>query len=353
MRVIAKDLRRGAVRVRVECPDDLWVLKTVVREGDVVIARTLRDVKVDGEGKRRLPMVLAVRVKNVYFQPFATRLRIHGVIVDGPETYGLRGSHHTFNVDVGSEVEVVKGSWSPSELGRLARASRRWVRALLVAADFDEVSVATLYQQGVRYLLDRGLPGVSVRDPNSIGRVADEVVKLVLEVLSREEVDVVVVGSPAVLREYIADRLSKLVGGKVRVYRDSVSAGGRHGVEELIRRDVVKNILRDVAAIEVEEILNEFMAYLSKGSDRVAYGLEAVKAAVKSNAVRKLLISEDLLSGPLREEVEALVSEAEGRGALVRIVPTESPTSTKVKALGGVVAILRYGLDLSALVPNP
>ena len=349
--MVFEDLRKGVVKVRVECADDLWVLKTVVSEGDVIIARTLRDVKIDGEGKRRLPMVVAIRVKNIYFQPFATRLRIHGVIVDAPDGYGLKGSHHTLNIDVGTEVSIIKESWSKSQLERLRRASERWVNALLLAADFDEVSVAIIYGQGVKYLIDRSLPGVSSRDPNSLERIVDYVVELALSVLAREKVRLVVVGSPAFLKDLIAKKLSSQLSRNqgIRLYVDSVSSGGRAGISELIRRDVVKNLLREVSAVEAEEVLEEFMMLLSKKPERVAYGLESVKLAVEANAVSKLLVSEELLSGGNRETVEEVLSTAESRGALVRIVPTETPASVRLKALGGIIAVLRYDFDTHSI----
>jgi len=351
LKVVFEDLRKGVVKVRVECADDLWVLKTVVSEGDVIIARTLRDVKIDGEGKRRLPMVVAIRVKNIYFQPFATRLRIHGVIVDAPDGYGLKGSHHTLNIDVGTEVSIIKESWSKSQLKRLRRASERWVNALLLAADFDEVSVAIIYGQGVKYLIDRSLPGVSSRDPNSLERIVDCVVELALSVLAREKVRLVVVGSPAFLKDLIAKKLSSQLPRNqgIRLYVDSVSSGGRAGISELIRRDVVKNLLREVSAVEAEEVLEEFMMLLSKKPERVAYGLESVKLAVEANAVSKLLVSEELLSGGNRETVEEVLSTAESRGALVRIVPTETPASVRLKALGGIIAVLRYDFDTHSI----
>jgi len=351
LKVVFEDLRKGVVKVRVECADDLWVLKTVVSEGDVIIARTLRDVKIDGEGKRRLPMVVAIRVKNIYFQPFATRLRIHGVIVDAPDGYGLKGSHHTLNIDVGTEVSIIKESWSKSQLERLRRASERWVNALLLAADFDEVSVAIIYGQGVKYLIDRSLPGVSSRDPNSLERIVDYVVELALSVLAREKVRLVVVGSPAFLKDLIAKKLSSQLSRNqgIRLYVDSVSSGGRAGISELIRRDVVKNLLREVSAVEAEEVLEEFMMLLSKKPERVAYGLESVKLAVEANAVSKLLVSEELLSGGNRETVEEVLSTAESRGALVRIVPTETPASVRLKALGGIIAVLRYDFDTHSI----
>lgn len=351
MKVVFEDLRKGVVKVRIECADDLWVLKTVVSEGDVIIARTLRDVKIDGEGKRRLPMVVAIRVKNIYFQPFATRLRIHGVIVDAPDGYGLKGSHHTLNIDVGTEVSIIKESWSKSQLERLRRASGRWVNALLLAADFDEVSVAIIYGQGVKYLIDRSLPGVSSRDPSSLERIIDYVVELALSVLTREKVRLVVIGSPAFLKDLIARKLSSQLprNQSIRLYVDSVSSGGRAGINELIRRDVVKNLLREVSVVEAEEIFEEFMTLLSKKPERVAYGLESVKLAVEANAVSKLLVSEELLSGDNKETVEEVLSTAESRGALVRIVPTETPASVRLKALGGIIAVLRYDFDTHSI----
>ncbi len=345
MKVLRSDLRRGVVVVRVEDEDDLWVLKNVVKVGDVVVANTLRDVKVDGEGKRRLPMKLAVKVKNIYFQPFSSRLRIHGVIIDGPEEYGLKGSHHTFNIDVGNEVEIVKESWSTSELKRLERASSRGVKALLVAVDFDEVAIALLYGQGVRYLIDKSLPGISKFSKDlSLESIVNIVIDLILKVLESEEVDIVVISSPAFIKDLIASRLSDLV--RIKVLKDSTSYGGRSGIEELLRRDSIKELLREVNAVEAEEIFNEFMELLIKEPDKVAYGIKDVELAAKANAISKLLLTEDLLGDEVIEEVLSIVEE---KGGIVRIVGSEFPVSDRLKGLGGIIAILRYNLNIRDL----
>ena len=348
MKILKTDLRKGLVRVRVEEVDDLWTVKNVIKEGDVVIARTLRDVKLEGEGKRRKVMTIALRVKNVYFQPFATRLRVHGVIIDAPEGYGLRGSHHTLNIDVGLEFDIIKGSWSESLLNRLRRASSRWVKALLVAADFDEASIAVMHRQGIRYLLNINLPGINEREPSSIERVAESVVKEVVRLAKKEGTKYVVVGSPVILRDLIV-RWVKEALRDVRVYSDSVSIGGRAGIEELLRRDSVKNLLKEATAVEVEDIFNEFMALLSKNPYKVATGLVEVELAVRANAVEKLLVLEDLLTSEEGDRIEELINEAESRKALVRLVPNETPIAPKLRGLGGLIAILRYSTELSAV----
>ncbi len=345
MKVIDKDLRRGWVRVRVEDVDDLWILKNLLKEGDVVVARTSRDVKMDGEGKRRLPMSLAVKVEKVYFQPFASRLRIHGVIVEGPEEYGLKGSHHTLNVDVGSELTVFRESLSRAAVKKLESASsKKRFKTLLVAADFDEASLAILYEQGVRYLNDLTLPGLRDDDDSSIEALAKQLAKDVMMYVDSEGVDFIVVGSPVVLREALGKELKACVGRRARIFVDSVSIGGRAGVEELLRRDSVRKLLQEYVIVEGEAMLSRFLRLLMTQPERVAYGLNDVKYAALSNAVETLLAVEDVLSSEDSSIAEEVLNVVEERGGKVRIVPAESPLALKLRGLGGIIAILRYSL---------
>lgn len=342
MKVLEKDLKKGIVKVRVEDEDDLWLLKTVVKEGDVVISHTMRDVKVDGEGKRRLPMKLAVQVKNTYFQPFSSRLRIHGIITEGPEEYGLRGSHHTFNIDVGCEVEIVKKSWTSSELKRLERNTVKGLKALLVAFDFDEISIALLYDQGIKYLIDKSLPTLN-KDSGSMDELINSVSDVISKVLSTVECDLVIIASPAFMKDLIAVKPGK----NVRVFKDSVSNGGRAGIEELIRRDSVKKLLKEVNIVESERIFEEFTELLVSKPQRIAYGIDEVKLAAASNAVAKLLVLEDLLSGEKFEELEEILNTVEERGGTIRIVGSETPLSIRLKGLGGIIAILRFDFSFN------
>jgi protein pelota len=342
LKILREDLKRGVVEVRVECEDDLWVLKGVIARGDVVVARTLRDVKVDGEGKRRLPMTLAIRVSDVYFQPFSGRLRIHGQIVEGPDEYGLRGSHHTLSIDIGSELAIVKPRWTKELLNRLRRAPSRRVKALLVSLDFDEVAIAVALDQGIKFVVERALPGLKDEGP-AAEDLAREVVELAVSVASREEPDAVIVASPSFLKDLVVEGLKRRLSKPI--YVDSVSEGGRAGVYEVIRRDTFRKLLQYHNIAVVEGIFEEFMRLLSTDSDRVAYGLQQLRVVAGEGAVSKLLVCEDLLYGSEREEVEELMERVEESGGEVRIVPEESPTFAKVKAFGGLVAVLRYGIS--------
>ena len=86
MRIIDVSNKGRVVKVYIESEEDLWTLKILLRPGDLVEGLTTRDVagRLGGEKERR-PMIVKLRVENVEFQPFTGKLRIFGVVVEGPE----------------------------------------------------------------------------------------------------------------------------------------------------------------------------------------------------------------------------------------------------------------------------
>src|SRR5205809_7380669 len=120
MRVLHRDTRTGEIKLRVENADDLWHLHNLVLPGDHGRASTYRreEVKTDKvrpERGEKVRVTLTIRVEGVEFQPFSVRLRLTGVIVDGPQ---VLGRHHTVKVAVDVGFTVVK-PWIPLELRRL------------------------------------------------------------------------------------------------------------------------------------------------------------------------------------------------------------------------------------------
>ena len=44
MKILAVDTKRGLVKVVPETTDDIWLLSTVIQPGDLVRAKTLREI---------------------------------------------------------------------------------------------------------------------------------------------------------------------------------------------------------------------------------------------------------------------------------------------------------------------
>ncbi|MEM4369652.1 MAG: mRNA surveillance protein Pelota, partial [Desulfurococcaceae archaeon] len=153
MKVLEKNTRENSITIQLETTDDLWALFNIVKEGDIVYARTTREVKV-GEGSegRRIPMVLGIRVKGVEFQQFTDKIRIKGVVVEGPEEYGVKGKHHTLTVGTGDTVKIVKEQWSDFELHYINKFAFKRLKVMVVSVDPEEACIGILTEQGVKYV---------------------------------------------------------------------------------------------------------------------------------------------------------------------------------------------------------
>ncbi|MGC9010494.1 MAG: hypothetical protein ACP5I7_07800 [Sulfolobales archaeon] len=346
---------KGYIKVVIENEDDLWIISLIIEENDLVRMKTLRDVSIEGSAKKRLPMTLTIRVKHMEFQPFSGRLRIRGVIEEGPEEYGLKGSFHTFSVDIGSRLEILKkdGFIDRRIIDRFLELTNRGRRAILVALDYDSYCISLLQGQGLRILSESNFPTISKRDIDSYSdfeKKLRDLAKELIEYVKSYDPVAVVIGSPGDLSKKLSDMLD--LGG-VGVYRDKVSIGGCEGVQELIRRDVVRKILERYSEIRGEEILEEYMYILARDPERVLSGLDNLYKLVilMPNAVEKLVLIDSFMRADkeTRDKITKIIlNTLTGRGELV-IVSDESFLGDKLRRLGGVIAILRYRVDLSSL----
>jgi len=76
LKIINKDLKKGFIELVVENEDDLWIIHTILERGDVVLAKTSREIKL-GEKSTRVSMDIALRVEKIEYESFTDRVRIH------------------------------------------------------------------------------------------------------------------------------------------------------------------------------------------------------------------------------------------------------------------------------------
>lgn len=344
MRIDIVDEKRGVLKVKVESEDDLWLLNLLISPGDVVKGLTLRDVSF-GYEKRKVPMVLSIKVLKKEFQAFTNRMRVHGIVVEGPDRFGVKGSHHTINIDVGSEVEISKEVWNPRMLDELSKFTRP-IKVLLVALDYDEFATALVTGQGVKMLIYRelSLPISDEALEHVLHQTLKELAKLVAETATSTGAEAVVIGSPGSLKDRLKEPLEEYSPG-IRIYLDSVANGGPAGINELLRREVIKRVLEETAVMKSVEFFDEFDALLSKDPDRVAYTMPHVRTAVELGAAEKLAVLDELLfSDDTEGHTIAVVKRAMDTGSRIIVVPSESEPGIRLKMLGGIAAILRYRL---------
>jgi len=358
MKITYKDLKHGVIAVVPETSDDIWTLSLVIKPGDIVKGKTVRDIRFGERGSgrsRRVAMILTIRVESVEFQPFSTKLRIRGVVLEGPERFGVKGKHHTITVDVGQEIVIVKEEgWPRPLLERLEKASQG-LKAVLAAVDYDEYAIGVLQGQGLRVVVDQSLNLPGKDDPRRHEILHQELVtmaKKIVEVAEREGTSIVVVAGPGFLKDDVAELVRKL-RSDLRVYTETAASGGVAGLYEIIRRGKIREIMGELAALEAERFLERFEKLLVQKPELVAYTLDHVEKAVEMGAVEELLVLDELLHNPdpeVRKRVEELLRRADETRAKIHFVSLETPAGLRLKSYGGIAAILRYPIGLEQAV---
>ncbi|RLF05199.1 MAG: mRNA surveillance protein pelota [Thermoprotei archaeon] len=353
MKVIAWDEKHGRMLLRIEGQDDLWCLYNILDPGDMVTARTLREVKVNDKSSRR-PMTLKLKVEKVEFQPFTEKLRVRGIVVEGPDRFGVVGSHHTITVGEGSEILVEKEKWPRHHLKRIFKAaSRKPIGILLIGIDSDEAAFVAPHDYGFEILAEArlNLPGKhdpTKRDEALKEKIAELTAKA-KELAERLNAKAIAVVGPGFIKDMLAKELSSNI--KARIYVDSASSGGYQGVREAIKRGVLRRMLSDFSIVEEAELMDELLAHISKSDGKAAYGIDEVKRAAEYGAIEKLLVLDELIRSPdpdLRREIEKIIEMAEKSGAQVKIFSSLEEPGQQLKSIGGLAAILRFSLNLES-----
>ena len=351
MRVKILDKKHGVVQIVPEDEDDLWILHTVITKDDLIRARTTREIKNEKQGSsRRVPITVVLRVEYTEMQPFTKRLRVHGVIVEGPDRYGLKGSHHTLHVEPGMQIIVMKPSgWSKPLLEKLLESQKRLPPVLIVAVDYDEYAIGLLIRQGLNVLVEKNLelPG---KDDAGRSRILekkiDEITELIRSYASRLGASIVIIAGPGFLKQEVRKRLEEKERD-LRIYIENTSMGGVTGLHEVLRRDTLRKILSDYTSFMAENILEEFYKLLANNPERIAYGIDDVRAAASLGAIQDLLVLDILLRSPdgeTRRIVEEILENTDRTRGRIYIVGSNSPVALRLKQLGGIIAVLRYNL---------
>lgn len=350
VRILEEDYKQGWIKLQVETLDDLWVLYNILRESDIVYAKTTREVKVsNGSQGSRLPMVLGLRVKGVEFQQFSSKLRVRGVVVEGPEEYGIKGKHHTLSIGVGDVVTVVKDQWNEHEVEFIREHTVRKGSVLILSIDFDEACIGVLSEQGVRHVWESALNLPSklyyVDYEKLLKNFTVEVIKIVLETTKREDVKAILIAGPGEIKEYVKSELADKTN--LPIYVDSTSTGGCQGLSEALRRDAIKRVIGELGVLKARSTLEEFKRLLIKDHEMVSYGIREVFEASLLGAVKNLVLVDELLRTSSDEErnmVFEALRQAYRHGAEVVIVPGKSDVGLELKGFGGAIAILRFRL---------
>jgi protein pelota len=346
VRLIHEDRKTGLLKLRIETPSDLWRISRIIQPGDLVGASTTRrdpeapeDAPAAQRDRRRVWLV--VRTEAVEFHGFSKHVRVTGPIVEGPFDIGR---HHTLDLEERADVTVQKATVSASDRALLEEGMRREGEAtiLLAAVDWGESTIARARGRVVEPVADvnRTLAGKQYggeQGDKDRKKYIEELVGLLVR--EGEAADAIVIAGPGFLKEAVAKSLTELsprLASKLHLF--TASAGGRIGVDELLRSGRASVVLASSVAAEEVALVERLMEAVA-GGRRAAVGPSETREAGAAGAIQLLLVGDGKLRDP---SVIPIVDEARTNRARVVVVRDEGDAGKRLASLGGVAALLRY-----------
>jgi protein pelota len=342
MKLLHWDGRTGTAKLLTHTMDDLWHLYNLVAPGDLVHASTHRrgeekSDKLRAERAEKRRMWLGIRVEKVEFHDFSDRLRISGVIEDGPQDIG---QHHTLNLEAGDDVAITK-VWRAVDQQRVRDAEKATSEPLVtfISLDDEEATFAVVRQYGVQEVARVASHKAGKDYPSAKGQKEAYFGEILEKLSSMRRGDALVVLGPGFEKEelaaYAREKRPELVKGAVVL---GTGHAGMRGVSEAMKGNRAGEVVSGGRVAIETALVDELMARIGKGG-AVAYGMLEVRSAVESGAAETLLVTDALVR---RKESEELMKCAEATACRVVVISTVHEAGRELESLGGVGALLRY-----------
>jgi protein pelota len=358
-----KRIRVGELSLVPESLDDLWHLKHVIEAGDLVYSLTYRRLeeatdKIRPDKADKKPLRLGIRTDAVEFHKFSRRLRIKGVIEEGPESE--LGAYHTFNIEPDTKLSVVK-EWKAHQLKRLREAEKAFAttEVLVVTIEDGEAVAGIVRQYGVDELFSlRYGSGKGMEQAGGGSGKSDFFGALLTHIqnaMQTTKAEALIIAGPGFIKDdfftFLKDRDAELAK-KTRI--EQTSSIGVSGFLEVLKRGAVERLKHEERLTKEVTLLDRLMAEISKEEGvKAVYGKDEVRRALEYGAVEILMVSDEkLMKSRIEgveqekeaEEIDRMLEEAERKHGEVVIFSTEFEPGKRLNALGGIAALLRFGI---------
>jgi protein pelota len=328
--------------------EDLWHLSILINANDKVKATTTRSFQPGEESeKERKKLTLVLEIKKVEFSKSNSQLRLSGLIIDGwPEEYVQKGLFHTFNVQLGHPITIIK-NWTEYDLERLKKAIEDTKKPKINVLLMDERKAlfALVLGFGIETKWEIEFNASKRLDKNTYNKEKEKFYLDILSNISKVEGKIILAGPGFESKNFYEFVKSKNKTLAANIILEYVSNVEKSGLIELLKKGVVHNIIAQQQVSLELTLMEEFKTNLAKDSKKIAYGIKNIKLCLENNAIDKLLVLDKLLSSS--EDIKNLILEAEKKNVKLYIFSSESDGGKELEAFGGLAAFLRYEFDTS------
>jgi protein pelota len=351
MKLIAKELSKGIVKVQITNPDDIWFLSQLISPGDYISGKTFRKIKLEGSDDRKTsvikkPAFIKILAEKIEYSP--SLLKVLGPITEGPDDVP-RGSYHSFSIEENTIITIEKERWYSYQVQKLHEAAEpKLPKILICVMDREEAYFAISQQYG--YTTISSLQGdVEKKEERASTRNTFylDIIRQLKEYSTRYEAEKILLASPAFWKE---DLLKLITDNdlKKKIILVTCSSAQENAINEVLRRPETQQMLKmDRTAKEinlVEELLKEISI-----SGKASYGLEEVKLAADAGAVAHLMITDKFIEQTRLDnvygEIDKIMKRVDQSQGEITIISALHDGGKRLDGLGGIGALLRYRLS--------
>ena len=113
------------------------------------------------------------------------------------------------------------------------------------------------------------------------------------------------------------------------------------GIAEVLKKGIIEKMATEGRIANEIRLVEKLLEEIGKSSKTVAYGKKEVTQAVHAGAAETMLVIDEMVKN---RDIERLMDQVENMGGKVMIISSEHDGGKQLTSLGGIAALLRYGL---------
>lgn len=343
-----KKIDENSVSLIPEEPDDLFILRRIIKKEDTITGDTTRAIRQEKEFARpdrgeRIKIRVLLNVEKISIDNVVDRLKVQGTILESDNESVQKGSHHSFTIRIGEPITLTKKKWSDLEK-KLIFDKKKSFGFLLVAIDTGDCGIGRLSGTHLKLMpnLYSGASGKRYRTKFNIETFFEDVQGAILS--SIREGDTLIIFGPGETRKRLSNYLLETpVGKKYKIQViEGIDSGGEDGIYTFVKSQEMKQAMAESKLAKVSRIIDEIMTLANKKSNKFTMGFVETEKANEVGAVESIIFSDKIFEKQDEDEVIEFLNRAESKGVQIFSVDSTTDVGLRVSSLGGIISLLRF-----------
>jgi protein pelota len=364
MQLVSENKKENKKSILPESLTDIFILQNIIDPDDYITSKTHRRIRKSGvkgrEGDKgeRITLTLTIKVIGTNFQESEvdSRLRIKGIITNGPEEFISLGTSHTINLVTGQIVTIQKKEWTLYHQKYLSESikSSKLAPICLLAIERGVATITILdnLKLNVVTRINFNLPS-KVADHKSREKAEKTFFKRILDILIYQiskKTNIYIIGGPGSIKDKFYQYLEDNWDLKDKKFHlENISTGTINGIKEIINRGVLSQIASDYQYLKIENLVDEFIDRLATSPNKIGYGIDNIINLLEMGAIESILISDRHFrtnDADLKEKLNYAMKLIEQTRSNFFLVDYKSSSGKKIEQFGKIIGLLRYEVVL-------